>query len=57
MSHHYFAVAWSVLRDCDPIFRLFPLWGLVVYIGDDNSEVDRAAPTPSVCSDDLLADP
>lgn len=56
MSHHYFAVAWSVLRDCDPIFRLFPLRGLVVYIGDDDSEVDWAAPTPPVCSDDLLAD-
>ncbi len=56
-SHHYFGVAWCVLRDRDPIFRLFPLRGLVVHIGDDDSEVDRAAPTSSVCSDDLLADP
>lgn len=57
MSYHYFGVTWCVLRDRDPIFRLFPLRGLVVHIGDDDSEVDRAAPTPSVCSDDLLADP
>lgn len=57
ISHHYFGVTRCVLRDCDPIFRLFPLRGLVVYVGDDDSEVDRAAPTPSVCSDDLLADP
>lgn len=56
-SHHYFGVARCVLRDRDPIFRLFPLRGLVVHIGDDDSEVDRAAPTSSVCSDDLLADP
>lgn len=56
-SHHYFGVARCVLRDRDPIFHLFPLRGLVVHIGDDDSEVDRAAPTSSVCSDDLLANP
>lgn len=56
-SHHYLGVARRVLRDGDPIFGLFPLRGLVVHVGDDDSEVHRAASIASIRSDDLLADP
>lgn len=56
-THHYLGVTDSVLRDGDPVLFLFPLWWLVVHVGDDDSEIHWAAEVSSICSNDLLTDP
>lgn len=56
IAYHYLGVTNSVLRDCNPVSALFPMWGLIEYISDSYSQLHSAASVASICCYNIPAD-
>lgn len=55
-TYDYGCVPGHVFRDNRTVALLLPLWGLVLYVGDGNSQLHRSASVSAVSRYDVPCD-